>query len=458
MVTTTGSLTVVSLPPVRSNTRFRQTVATAAGVVAFWWTVVSLLLISVAYNTAWYNDLTEPRPIVLALVGLACLAVIVSARPTMTSFLVALLVAGVVAVPEFQGWLDLDPAIPAVALPVTAVVMSGAFRSSRVLLRHSYWAALLVVWGSFALLLAIGLGLRASAFFTGNDRPLLGWGQFRGVLVHPNVLGAVAVMGLLIGLGLAVRNGLVWWRLLMGPGACAAALLLTGSRSSLVAAAIGIPVLLWPGVRGLAFRWCRPLAFAVPLSVAAVPLLAVQVGWYLEARLRPWAISNLAWQENRLFGYGPALMTDSFWNADGAPRYPDNWYPTHAHNSFLHAVGLGGIIAGGVLLLAIGAAVYLAATSRLSPIPLAAVLAVLVMATFDSILGRTEIPTTYLPLVLTAAVVAAAMATHRCPPESPLRAKRGKHLPPIRRAPITVADSVAPVGTAERLPLTSAVP
>lgn len=408
-------------------TAARGRVATAAGTLAFWWTVASLLLTSIAYNTGWYNVVTEPRLTANAVVGAACLLVVLALRPTLVGVLTAAALAGTVAMPELLGWLELDPAIPALALPVAAVVACGSFPSSRVLLAWAYVACLATAWASLAIGL-IGVATTDSAgFFTGNERTILGLSQLRGVVIHPNVLGAVAVMGLLLGLGyVRYASCTAWWHWVLGPVPCTIVVVWTGSRAALVVAAVAVPMMWWSGWAESARRRWWQLAVLLPVAFFALPVVLLRFNLMGVGRSRPWGQAFLEWEQHRVFGFGPELMSrTTYWPAPQAPRFADGWYPTHAHNIYLQALGSGGLIAGAVLFAALAMAIGLALTSRLQPIPATVVLAVLLLGLFDSVLGRTEIHTTFLPLVILAGVVAAAMATHDPPPH---RTPRGAHM------------------------------
>ena len=197
------------------------------------------------------------------------------------------------------------------------------------------WAAVSVAWSASAFD-SVGatfiLILLAACFCLGqnaNLRPLyigaalglaissgvaivqaIGWHDARppGLFVNPNLMGLGAALVVV-----ALVSERIWWALpLVAP-----ALILSGSRTAIVAAAVP-----------LAVKWARGPSLLILAAVAVFCLIGRHGS--IQERLDIWSgsLAGFSW-----LGHGAG----SFWVAyrDFDPRIAPTGFPEHAHNEFL---------------------------------------------------------------------------------------------------------------------------
>jgi O-antigen ligase len=231
--------------------------------------------------------------------------------------------------------------------------------------RYSRWALRLLVWGSLGLLLV----KPSSALYSGQGRAWLGIDQLAGLTTHPNGLGAVAAIGLILEVSLVVRRR--GWQL--HAGAAFAALLLSQSRGSWLGAALGL------GVLALANRERVVLLVQAPFLIAlgaTVWMFGLTPGGVVDRLLNGSDASTLdgrtaIWQRlldathgHEVIGLGPLIFDPRY--RDVLVGVPPGQIWSHAHNQFLQSYLEAGLIG---LALLIGWAVMLTRASTLVPPP-----------------------------------------------------------------------------------------
>jgi hypothetical protein len=187
--------------------------------------------------------------------------------------------------------------------------------------------------------------------FSASIVPGISW-RLHGLSNHANAIGPMLGLGVLVELIAQPRRG----RLVAIVALCCL-LLLTQSKTSLVALAVAVPIpmlvilrdrtgfQLSPALTFAALAWC--LLFALS-GVAVVGSLAVHTGHLPEEQLETltgrteiWRIVYDVWRDNPLFGYGPGLfdagMQSVYQSALG-------WQVHHAHNQLVDILGRSGIL------------------------------------------------------------------------------------------------------------------
>ena len=221
--------------------------------------------------------------------------------------------------------------------------------------------------------------------------------RLHGLAPHANLLAPIILLGLLVERYRpphnATRSSWMW------TAASAVALLLTQSKTTLVAAGVIISV---EWVR-LSRQRERGRRLAADATMAVVVVFLASFVWRgtaitdtsgpitsvptLRAREDVWGVTLKLWHDNPVFGYGLKL-----WDTDMRLAYLHQlgWAPPHAHNQLVQTLGEAGLVGAAALLVyvvaLIGAGLSTASTSR--GLSLAVVVLVLVRGLTECPLAR----------------------------------------------------------------------
>jgi O-antigen ligase len=168
--------------------------------------------------------------------------------------------------------------------------------------------------------------------------------RLRGLADHPNQLGAVAALGLL----LSVWRHNARWRPLWIAGT-ATTIVLSGSRTSLVTACAMVGLAIYfSKARSIG----RLAGFTLAAALVVVPVTAVTSAETLignaylagattfQSRTDVWDATLTEFTANPIAGYGPGLWSPAYQAAKGA-----GWeWVGQAHSQYAEALGSGGII------------------------------------------------------------------------------------------------------------------
>lgn len=234
------------------------------------------------------------------------------------------------------------PVVAAAMAAVAAALILGPPTSSAVVrLSVVAGAAIVVLSLLYGLLGAVGLAEGAFHSVGDYQRAVAGVPALRGITLHPNTLGAIAGLTLLISLAIALANRRPGAFVI--PGLCAVALLWSQSRTGLGSTVIAAVVLL------LAQRWPRTVPYLVGggLVLAVLPVLAtwqygsvVNMSSLVTGRDLAWDPALRLFQDSPLIGFGPDALSKDFWRTQ-----PDQWWePLHAHNQVLQAMAQAGLL------------------------------------------------------------------------------------------------------------------
>ncbi|WEO77988.1 O-antigen ligase family protein [Cryobacterium sp. SO2] len=331
-------------------------------------------------------DLSGPIPAIaravsLVCVGLAAWAVLQSATnarrgvgaviAAMLFFYMAMIMSGLVGA---------TPGIPEqyVTTPVLvlAFLVHGGY-SAEWLLRAARFNLRLVV--VLSLIAAIVLPLLA--FNSDDSRSLFGIGRLEGITAHPNTLGAVAVVAVVIELKLSSSR--VWVLIPF------LALTFAQSNTSWIALILALAVR-----RDLLAKTLRFLAVAGVLLASSIvviwpdkanALVGAVLGdnFTFNGRTKIWDAAMIGFNEYPIFGYGPTLLDQSY-----RDRYLPNFdAAAQAHNQLVQSLASAGII--GLLSLLVLAVVLYKRAGDLRRLGDATGLALLVLLTMRA---ATETP------------------------------------------------------------------
>jgi O-antigen ligase len=228
--------------------------------------------------------------------------------------------------------------------------------------------------------------------------PLSGWlgpeGRWPGPMGHNAMTGNIGAYLLVIGVALRSRSGAVF------AAVGVLTLLLTSSRGSLVAAAIGVAVVVLLG----SYRWNRRMdrrwLIAGALGVGVIALTtSVIASPNLTGRGTYWAGFIELWQTSPWIGVG---LTGK---AAGDPAIAG----TNAHNLVLDTLAKYGVISAIPLVVALAASAYLGirAVARKFILPLGVIVTFLVIGLTESDIGWIGPSTPWLLLVLATFLAAA---------------------------------------------------
>lgn len=239
-------------------------------------------------------------------------------------------------------------------------------------------------------------------------------GRFMGIGVHPNSLGPLAAFALAAEC-VPLHRARLWP---LHAAAAATVLVMTQSRTSWMACALGLLLLHRPGAtrpmlhrllaRTLLLGSAGSLLLLVPGPVAALGQAAGSRDFgSLHGRTLPWRAALEAFEAHPLLGYGPRLFTD--------PLSPIGGAFGHAHNQLLQVLATSGLVGAAGLLLFVAAAVRLTVRSFTATAGLPAAL-----LTMTAVVGVTEIPLSgtglSAPTVVLAVLVSSLLMVPPVPP------------------------------------------
>lgn len=330
-----------------------------------------------------------------------------------------------VAVPwtasEFHPWPDGSVFSLAMGATITAGILTTAMirpRQVTVLVSLTLTA---IVGICFLMGLAQLSGLHLNAFYLLNDRDWVGFWQLRGFLGHPNTLGILVCLAIVVQVGL--------WRRLATRGfttmesrrqrtlvmvalmVSGVTLVWTQSRTGWLACVGALLVLLLPFQRlKHAAAWVAGLLALAAATVAVPPLLAL-LGAVFNGRYLAWATAEESFTRSPLDGSGAYVFSPQFWQTQ--PATP--WEPGHAHNQLLQTASLLGALGVVTLVVAVGAAWWISVGSFGAGHRIAAACFV-VLAAFagiEPVLGVGTVAASYLPALSTALLFGAAWESAR---------------------------------------------
>lgn len=246
--------------------------------------------------------------------------------------------------------------------------------------------------------------------------PLSGWlgpdGRWVGPFFHNSQTGNVAAYLVVLGVVLRNRSSPVF--ILVGT----LTLLLTSSRTSMVAAAVGAGVAVLIGQ----YRWNRRIAW--PVRMGAAGALAA-----FAALVALWSSPNLTGRDV-YWGYYWDLWRSSPWigvgitgRGSGSPEFFD----VNGHNLAIDALGTYGIVAAVLVVLILALSLTMAALSARSGefIPIAVIITYSTIGLAQSDYNWTVVSVPWLmlllPVLLASATLDSNVDTLRSPKEQPKR-------------------------------------
>ncbi len=290
-----------------------------------------------------------------------------------------------------------------VAMAAVAVVFIAAPPRSPALVRTAVAVGAFIVVLSLAYGLATVFGVLDGAFHSVGDyeRTAFGIQALRGITLHPNTLGPIAAVTVL--LSLMVTGAKDRWVTWLIPALCLVALLWSQSRSAVAGAVLAVlaamVVAKWDRLRGVIvglallvplvpFLLFTPLAESLPIEELYNKIFT--------GRQVPWLVARFLFEESPLTGNGTAAFGKEFWAERASLEWW--WQPLHAHNEVLEAAAQAGLI-GVVALVAVAltAAITILTRQRESAyLAVALLVLVCVQATVEVPLGVTYFPISYL--------------------------------------------------------------
>lgn len=293
--------------------------------------------------------------------------------------------------------------IASVAMAAVAVVFIAAPPRATTLVRTAVAVGAVIVVVSLVYGLATVFGVLDGAFHSVGDyeRTAFGIQALRGITLHPNTLGPIAAVTLLLSLLVTVVKGR--WVTWVIPALCLLALLWSQSRSAVagtvLAVLAAVVVAKWDRLRavivGLAlliplvpFLLFTPLAGSLPIEELYNKIFT--------GRQVPWRVARFLFEESPLTGDGTAAFGKEFWIQRASLEWW--WNPLHAHNEILEAAAQAGLIGVAALVAVALTAAITIVTRRRENAYLAVALLVLVcvQATVEVPLGVTYFPISYL--------------------------------------------------------------
>jgi O-antigen ligase len=276
------------------------------------------------------------------------------------------------------------------------------------LARHAHRVSLVWVLGSLtALLLTPGW---ADTVATGSEGSLLDRSiRLRGIAPHPNQLGSVSALAVVLAVWRRdTRWRPVWLTLALG------SLVLSGSRTAMIALAIGGVVAGFCSIRRAEHHTATLItSFGLVLTgvlIATVDVRSLDNRWTSgivtgNGRTTVWSISLDEWQRSPLVGYGPTLWSENYRISRGLSGL--DW-AGQAHNQYIQALGATGILGFGALIILVASLFVAGWHTRPTDRGLILV-AVTMMATImlgETLLSLDAYPPSVLPTVVFVLVVA----------------------------------------------------
>ena len=246
--------------------------------------------------------------------------------------------------------------------------------------------------------------------------PLSGWlgpdGRWVGPFFHNSQTGNVGAYLVVLGVVLRSRSSPVF--ILVGT----LTLLLTSSRTSMVAAAVGVGVAVLIGQ----YRWNRRIAW--PVRMGAAGALAA-----FAALVALWFSPNLTGRDV-YWSYYWDLWRSSPWTGvgiTGRGSGPPEFFDVNGHNLAIDALGTYGIVAAVLVVLILALSLTMAALSARSGefIPIAVIITYSTIGLAQSDYNWTVVSVPWLmlllPVLLASAMLNSNVATLRSPTEQPKR-------------------------------------
>lgn len=226
-------------------------------------------------------------------------------------------------------------------IPVAAAAMAGVAAVLILGPPESVWPLRLALGVAGAVVavsliygLLTGAGVLDGAFHTRTEtysRAVLGIPNLRGITLHPNTLGPIAAVTLVVSSAAVLSSR---WRPLWGlVGVSVVGLLWSQSRGSIASAAVAVVALL------LVMRWDRtkPYLVAVLLLGTLTPLVVARlwsessvVQGLVTGRTLAWNPAFNIFEHFPWLGYGPDVFSREFWKLWPPPE----WQPLHAHGEW----------------------------------------------------------------------------------------------------------------------------
>lgn len=337
--------------------------------------------------------------IVLAVVAAVAATFIFTSGPVSTSRRWGALTAGLFwLVPFLSGVLHGQSASPATAaMAAVAVTLIAAPPHTSVLLRAAVASGGLVVLVSVLYGGLSGIGILDGGFhiLPEYERSIGGVPALRGIATHPNILGPIAALTVLLSLPIA------WGQRRVGPwlipGLATVGLLWTQSRSAILGAALALLAWFlvgrWPQIRGYLLGMATLVMIAPAFVAISVWRDYLPIDGLFTGRLLAWSIGLMAFGVHPIFGFGPDVFSGPFWN-----EHPGlYWQPLHAHNQLIELAAQAGLV-GVTSLLGLMLVAALAVLARVGvPARMAAAAVVLtaILCAVEVPLGLTYFPISY---------------------------------------------------------------
>lgn len=251
------------------------------------------------------------------------------------------------------------------SLYVPLVLVAGYYQQPKTLkpiLSAARWALFALLAGSL-----LAIWLRPDFVMHQPDPgsiPGINWRLF-GLTPHANTLGPIALLAIVIELHAPWQWNLMRWANLL----CAAAVLLLAQSKTAWAAALALMAVVYlplalrraVNVTGPSSRFNR----TVWILLGSLVLMCLFVGTFvafdvfefiqrrgdlasLTGRTNIWEITLQAWEQNKLFGYGPEI-----WGPERQLRF-HMFHVGHAHNQAVQTLGEAGLVGLWLLLAYVG--------------------------------------------------------------------------------------------------------
>lgn len=314
------------------------------------------------------------------------------------------LVAGIASV--LNGSTDILP----IAVLITAVVAVGfhAVHTSRVIF-HSRVILRLYILAS----LAASIIAPDNAWLDDGWRTLAGIPQFIGIASHPNAVGALAALSLVLECYRGVTTKFQWlfWPL------AAIVVVLAQSRTGWVIALIGLACLVAVSRRTGRLRGWTVWAGAVAFSASAIFLFTAElsdVNDLTTGRLNDWIAMLTLVPETWLYGGGQQVLANALGSGDLVGVGP---WGAQAHNQVIQTLLDSGVFGVLVLVVLLTAMIKQAFQDRGSVLPLRlAALAMLLLTTLVETPLRPTLGQTSIALVIYVLLLSAPSASRRLDP------------------------------------------
>lgn len=301
-----------------------------------------------------------------------------------------------------------------------AAVLAGPRFGSLLVLGTTTWIATAVVWLSLLAAAAELLGLPVTASYDVNERTWLAPWQLRGIAGHPNQLALLGVLALVLQVDLIRRQRRDWGRplllaaVVLGPIASLFVVLWTQSRTGWISLVAAVLVLLLPWRRDR-HAILAAVVITVLLAALVAPPTLTDNPLAFNGRGVAWSVARWAIEQEPWLGWGTFAFSDDFWQQYGELFPFAYWSPVHAHNLLLQAGALLGAVGITVTVAAVAACLVAATKARRFDrgLTLALLAALAVSAGVEAAFGTGQSGAVYLPVLLLAGAVGAAIDAER---------------------------------------------